>query len=116
MGAVRVAGALDCKETLPALLDLLRTADEPVAVQAAVSLGELGHYGDVAPDLEDPTEPPRAVETGAAMSPLTFYVLFAVLSAGLFMSGYLFRVQMEEPLSSGVGAVAGETLLRSLER
>lgn len=91
--AVRAAGALQCREALPRLLELLHSGLEPVALQAAVTLGELGHYGE--PDPESPapaaTEPPPE----APLAPANFYVLFALLSLGIFLSGYLFRMEME---------------------
>ncbi len=97
LDAIRVAGSRGCKETLPLLLELLHSAQEPLAIEAAVALGELGHYGDVAPPGEEPPSPlqPQA-PSEPAMGEWTFYVLFLVLSAGLFLSGYLFRLQLED--------------------
>ena len=95
--AVRVAGILQCDAALPGLLELLHSGDELVAVQAAVSLGEIGYYGDVAPEaLEpEPVSSPPTVGAPQALDTVTFYILFVLFSAGLFFSGYLFRSQMD---------------------
>jgi HEAT repeat protein len=101
--AVRVAGVSGCRDALPVLLDLLNCADETVALQAAVSLGELGYYGELGsqtlvPSTEASAQPPRMTET-------TFYLLFVILSAGLFLSGYLFHAQLDSNESPAAESV-----------
>ncbi len=91
--AVRVAGVSGCRDALPVLLELLNCADETVALQAAVSLGELGYYGELGSEAIVPELPPSS--RPAHMSDATFYLLFVVLSAGLFLSGYLFHAQLQ---------------------
>lgn len=97
--AVRTAGILQCREAAPILVDLLNSAEESVALQAAVSLGELGHHGELTRETQSDHEPasPQADSSPEPMSELTFYLLFFVLSAGLFMSGYLYHAEMSDP-------------------
>ncbi len=97
--AVRTAGILGCHDAAPILVDLLNSADEPVALQAAVSLGELGHHGDLTrePQGDHELPAPQTDSSSEPMSELTFYLLFFVLSAGLFMSGYLYHAEMSDP-------------------
>ncbi|MBI4871180.1 MAG: HEAT repeat domain-containing protein [Candidatus Riflebacteria bacterium] len=91
--AVRVAGATRCRDVQGILLELLNSDDETVALQAAVSLGELGYYGELSPGQQMSSSAPLAQQ--APMHPVLFYALFAILCAGLFLSGYFFRAQME---------------------
>lgn len=92
--AVRVAGVSGCRATLPVLLELLNCADETIALQAAVSLGELGYYGELGSEALVPELSPSSGQ--ARMSDVAFYALFVVLSAGLFLSGYLFHAQLQD--------------------